>query len=73
MYMYSNWNYQNLPGKICNDAEAYIYWVLEEIIVVYHQKFQDLNINKSYICFANLMELEGISTKDLYTKTYFMS
>jgi hypothetical protein len=23
--------------------------------------------------FANLMELEGISTKDVYTKTYFMS
>ena len=35
------------------------------------QKFQDLNINKSY--FANLMELEGLSTKDLDTNTYFMS
>jgi hypothetical protein len=23
--------------------------------------------------FANLMELEGISTKDVFTKTYFMS
>jgi hypothetical protein len=23
--------------------------------------------------FANLKELEGISTKDVYTKTYFMS
>jgi hypothetical protein len=44
---------------------------LGEIIVVHHQKFQDLNINKSY--FANLMELEGISTKDVYAKTYFMS
>jgi hypothetical protein len=41
------------------------------MIVVHHQKFPDLNINKSY--FANLMELEGISTKDLHTKTYFMS
>jgi hypothetical protein len=54
-----------------NDVELYIYWVLGEIIGVYHKKFQDLNINKSY--FANLMELEGISTKDLDTTTYFMT
>ena len=53
-----------------SDVETYIYWVLGEIIVVHHKKYQDLNINKSY--FANLMELEGISTVDLYTKTYFM-
>ena len=33
-----------------NDVEAYIYWVLGEIIVVHHQKFQDLNINISYFC-----------------------
>jgi hypothetical protein len=64
--MYFNWNYQNLPGKMCrieknpimispypiltvekNDVEAYIYWVFGEIIVVHHQKFQDLNINKT--------------------------
>jgi hypothetical protein len=42
-----------------------------------------LSFGKNYSCapseisinhiFANLMELEGISTKDLYTKTYFMS
>ena len=31
-----------------NDVEAYIYWVLGKFIVVHHQKFQDLNINKSY-------------------------
>ena len=47
-----------------NDVEAYIYWVLVEIIVLYHKKFQNLN--------AYLMELEGISTVDLYTKTYCM-
>ena len=33
-----------------NDVEAYIYWVLGEIIVLYHKKFQYLNINKSYFC-----------------------
>ena len=33
-----------------NDVEAYIYWVLGEIIVLYHKKFQNLNINKSYFC-----------------------
>ena len=33
-----------------NDVEAYIYWILGEIIVVHHQKFQELNINKSYFC-----------------------
>ena len=33
-----------------NDVEAYIYWVLVEIIVLYHKKFQNLNINKSYFC-----------------------
>jgi hypothetical protein len=27
-----------------NDVEAYFYWVL------YHKKFQNLNINKSYFC-----------------------
>jgi hypothetical protein len=53
-----------------NYVEAYIYWVLGEIIVLHRKKFQDLNINKSY--FVYLMELEGISTEDLYTKTYFM-
>jgi hypothetical protein len=31
-------------------VEAYIYWVLGEIIVLHHKKFQDLNINKSYFC-----------------------
>jgi hypothetical protein len=35
-------------GKI--DMEAYIYLVLGEIIVLYHKKFQNLNINKSYFC-----------------------
>ena len=54
-----------------NDVEAYIYWVLGEIIVVHHQKFQTwISINH---IFANLMELEGISTKDVYTQTYCMS
>jgi hypothetical protein len=48
-----------------NYVEAYIYWVLWEIIVLHRKKFQDLNINKSD--FAYLMELEGISTEDLYT------
>jgi hypothetical protein len=33
-----------------NDVEAYIYWVFGEIIVLYHKKFQNLNINKSYFC-----------------------
>jgi hypothetical protein len=33
-----------------NDVEAYIYWVLGEIIILHHKKFQDLNINKSYFC-----------------------
>jgi hypothetical protein len=33
-----------------NDVEAYIYWVLGEIIVLNHKKFQNLNINKSYFC-----------------------
>ena len=36
------------PGVYKNDVELYIYWVLGEIIGVYHKKFQDLNINKSY-------------------------
>jgi hypothetical protein len=31
-----------------NDVETYIYWILGEIIVVHHKKFQDLDINKSY-------------------------
>jgi hypothetical protein len=68
--VYSNWNYQNLWGKICrieknpiilspalfgcksgkNYVETYIYWVLGEITVMPHKKFQDLNINKSYFC-----------------------
>jgi hypothetical protein len=38
------------PNNDKNDVEAYIYWVLGEIIVVHHQKFQDLNNNKSYFC-----------------------
>ena len=33
-----------------NDVEVYIYWVLGNIIVVHHQKFQHLIINKSYFC-----------------------
>ena len=49
-----------------NDVETYIYWVLGKITV-----------DKTWISinhiFAYLMELEGISTVDLYTKTYFMS
>jgi hypothetical protein len=53
-----------------NDVEAYIYWVLGEIIVLYHKKSQNLNINKSYFCIFD--GLEGISTVDLYTKTYLM-
>jgi hypothetical protein len=53
-----------------NDVEAYIYWVLGEIIVSHHKKFQDLNINKSYFCIID--GIEGISTEDLYSKTYFM-
>ena len=53
-----------------NEVEAYIYWDLGEIIVLNHKKFQNLNINKSYFCIFD--ELEGISTVDLYTKTYFM-
>ena len=44
---------------------------LGKIIVVHHKKFQELNINKSYVL-ANLMELEGISNEDLDTKTYVM-
>jgi hypothetical protein len=51
-----------------NNMEAYIYWGLGEIIVVHPQKFQGLNINKSYVC-----KFDGISTKDLHTQTYFMS
>jgi hypothetical protein len=41
---------------------------LGEIIGVDHEKFQDLNINKSY--FANLMELEGISTSLIHYSYY---
>ena len=41
-----------------NDVEAYNYWVLGKIIVVNHQKFQDLNINKSYFC-----KFDGIRMK----------
>ena len=33
-----------------NYVETYIYWVLGEITVMPHKKFQDLNINKSYFC-----------------------
>ena len=53
-----------------NDVEAYIYWVLGEIIVLNYKKFENLNINKSYFCIFD--GIEGISTVDLYTKTYFM-
>ena len=49
-----------------NDVDAYIYLVLWEIIGLNHKKFQNLNINNHI--FAYLMELEGISTVDLYTK-----
>ena len=53
-----------------NDVEAYIYWVLGEIIVC------TIRNSKTWIpinhIFANLMALEGISTEDLDTKTYFM-
>ena len=53
-----------------NDVEAYFYWVLGEIIVC------TIRNSKTWISinhiFAYLMELEGISTVDLYTKTYFM-
>ena len=53
-----------------NDVEAYIYWDLGEIIVLNHKKFQTwISINH---IFAYLMELEGISTLDLYTKPYVM-
>jgi hypothetical protein len=49
-----------------NDVETYIYWILGKITV-----------DKTWISinqiFANLMVLEGISTEDLYTKTYLMS
>ena len=53
-----------------NEVEAYIYWDLGEIIVLNHKKFQNLNINKSYFCIFD--GIRGISTVDLYTKTYFM-
>ena len=33
-----------------NEVKAYIYLVLGEIIVLYHKKFQNLNVNKSYFC-----------------------
>jgi hypothetical protein len=52
-------------------VETSIYRVLGEITVGWHKKFQNLNINKSYF-FANLMQLEGISTADLDTKTSLM-
>ena len=52
-----------------NEVEAYIYWDLGEIIV------WTIRNSKTWISinhiFAYLMELEGISTVDLYTKTYF--
>ena len=51
-------------------VESSIYWVLGEVTVVREMKFQILNINKSYF-FANLMQLEGISTADLDTKYLF--
>ena len=54
-----------------NYVETYIYWVLGEITVMPHKKFQDLNINKSYFCKPDTnTEIEGISTGDLDTKTY---
>jgi hypothetical protein len=56
LYTYSNWNYQNLPGKNCRIEKnpimilPYSILVFGEIIVLYHKKFQNLNINKSYFC-----------------------
>ena len=62
-----------------NDVEAYIYWVLGEIIVVHHQKFQDLNNNKSYFCKFDGMSVENgkicllVLTKDVnIQKHYFI-
>ena len=55
-----------------NYVETSIYWILGEITVRRYKKFQNLNINKSYF-FANLMQLEGISTADLDAKTYLVS
>ena len=53
-----------------NDVEAYFLLSLGEIIVC------TIRNSKTWISinhiFAYLMELEGISTVDLYRKTYFM-
>jgi hypothetical protein len=78
--MYSNWTYQNLWRKICRvkknpihlvSNQTYIYWVLGEISVAPHKKFQDLNINKSY--FYKSDPIRRNFTEDLETKTYLMS
>jgi hypothetical protein len=54
-----------------NYVEAYIYWVLGKIIVLNYRNSKTwISINH---IFAYFMELEGISTEDLYTKTYIMS
>jgi hypothetical protein len=37
-----------------NDVEAYIYWVLGEIIVVHHQKFPQNSINISQNNFSGI-------------------
>ena len=48
-----------------NDVESYNYWVLGKIIVVHHQKFQDLNINKSNFC-----KFDGIRRKFNWRSIY---
>ena len=52
-------------------VETYIYWVLGEITVAHHKKFQDLNINKSYFWISDPIGMN--LTEDLETKTYLMS
>ena len=50
----------------------YIFIEFCEKLLVCSIRNSNSSISINHI-FGNLMELEGISTKDLHTKTYFMS
>jgi hypothetical protein len=60
---------------VCCDiinVEAYFYWVLGVIIVLYHKKFQNLNINKSYFCIFDGIR-RNFNCRSIETKTAFYS
>jgi hypothetical protein len=53
-------------------VEAYIYWVLGEIIVMHHKKFQDLNINKSYFCIFDGIR-RNFNWRSVYKNLFYAS